>query len=109
MKFFNDKRNIKEINDLISLGVKINNEQTITGSKLKGLSFVITGSFNEITRDEIKELIESNGGKVSSSVSKKTNYLILGSEPGSKLDKAKEFGTKTLDLDGLKRELSNKN
>ena len=109
VKFFNDKRNIKEINDLISLGVKINNEQTITGSKLKGLSFVITGSFNEITRDEIKELIESNGGKVSSSVSKKTNYLILGSEPGSKLDKAKEFGTKTLDLDGLKRELSNKN
>ncbi|MCX6111994.1 MAG: NAD-dependent DNA ligase LigA [Proteobacteria bacterium] len=102
VKFFNDKRNIDEINELHSLGVKINNEQSLSSNKFSGLSFVITGSFENMTRDEISKLIESHGGKVSSSVSKKTSYLVRGTDPGSKLDKAKEFGIKTLGLKELK-------
>ena len=102
VKFFNDKKNIDEINKLLSLGIRIENKQSMTSNKLFGKSFVITGSFEDMTRDEISHLIESNGGKVSNSISKKTNYLVLGTDPGSKLDKAKEFGTKTLDLEGLK-------
>ena len=102
VQFFNDKKNIEEVNELISLGVKINNEQSLSSNKLSGLSFVITGSFEEMTRDEISKLIESNGGKVSSSISKKTSYLVLGVDPGSKLDKAKEFEIKTIDLNTLK-------
>lgn len=103
LKFFNNKENIKEIQALISLGVNINNIPSILGNKLSGLSFVITGSFNEMTREQIKELIESNAGKVSSSISKKTSYLVLGEEPGSKLDKAKELGIRTMDLKDLKQ------
>lgn len=108
VKFFNDKNNIKEIQSLISLGIKINNVPSVLGDKLSGLSFVITGSFNKMTREQIKGLIESNGGKVSSSISKKTSYLILGEEPGSKLDKAKELGIKTIDLKNLEH-IINKN
>ena len=102
VKFFNDKKNIGEINELLSLGIKIENKQTLASNKLSGLSFVITGSFEEMTRDEISSLIASNGGKVSASISKKTSYLVLGTDPGSKLDKAKELGVKTIDLKKLK-------
>ena len=59
--------------------------------ELKGISFVITGSFNGISRSEIKEKIESMGARVSSSISKNTSYLVLGSSPGSKLNKAKDL------------------
>jgi DNA ligase (NAD+) len=103
VNFFNDQNNINEIKDLISLGVKIDNKQSISSDKLSGLSFVITGSFEEMTREEIAKLIESNGGKVSSSVSKKTSCLILGTDPGSKFDKAKELGTKILSLNEFKK------
>ncbi|MGB9814264.1 MAG: NAD-dependent DNA ligase LigA [Thermovenabulum sp.] len=63
---------------------------------LKGLSFVVTGTLKNYTRNEVKELIESLGGKVSESVSKKTDYLIVGEEPGSKLKKAQSLGIKII-------------
>jgi len=63
---------------------------------LKGLSFVVTGTLKNYTRNEVKELIENLGGKVSESVSKKTDYLIVGEEPGSKLKKAQSLGIKII-------------
>lgn len=63
----------------------------------KGLTFVVTGTLERYKRDEIKDLIESLGGKVSGSVSKKTSYVVYGEEAGSKLDKANDLGVATLD------------
>ncbi len=102
VSYFNDDKNIKEIKDLLSLGVKITNNSEGSSNKLNGITFVITGSFDEMGRDEITKLIEDKGGKVSSSVSKRTSYVIAGIEPGSKLQKAEELGVKIIDLKGLK-------
>ena len=66
-----------------------------------GLSFVITGTLPNYSRDEMKDLIQINGGKVTGSVSKNTSYLVLGENPGSKLDKARELGVPVLDEAGL--------
>src|SRR5258707_7707759 len=68
---------------------------------LAGLTFVLTGTLPNMGRDEAADLIESHGGKVSSSVSKKTSYVVAGEAAGSKLDKAQEFGVKIIDEDGL--------
>jgi DNA ligase (NAD+) len=62
-----------------------------------GLTFVVTGTLPTLTRDGVKEFIESHGGKVTDSVSKKTSYLVLGEEPGSKFEKAKSLGVKIID------------
>lgn len=69
--------------------------------KLTGKSFCVTGSFENISRDEIHALIEENGGEVRTSVSAKLDYLIVGSDTGSKKTKAEELGVKILDLEGL--------
>jgi DNA ligase (NAD+) len=102
VSYFNDNKNIEEIKKLISLGVNINNKSEASSNKLNGMTFVITGSFDEMTRDEITKLIEDNGGKVSTSVSKKTSYVIAGKEPGSKLEKAQELDVKVIGLNELK-------
>lgn len=70
---------------------------------LSGMTFVITGTLAGWTRDEAKSFIEQHGGKVTGSVSKKTDYLVLGENPGSKLDKAQALGVPTVDEEGLKR------
>jgi DNA ligase (NAD+) len=67
--------------------------------KLSEMTFVITGTLPGISRDELKEIIQQNGGKVTDSVSKNTSYLVVGEQPGSKLDKAKSLGIKLLDID----------
>lgn len=64
---------------------------------LNGMTFVVTGTLPTLTRDGVKEFIESHGGKVTDSVSKKTSYLVLGEEPGSKFEKAKSLGVKIID------------
>lgn len=71
--------------------------------KLSGLTFVVTGTLPTLTRDGVKELIESNGGKVTDSVSKKTSYLVMGENPGSKADKARALGIKILDEAALRK------
>src|SRR5215212_3126173 len=71
--------------------------------KFSGLTFVITGTLPTFSRDDAKELIESNGGKVTDSVSKKTSYLVLGEAPGSKYEKAKELGVKIIGEEELKK------
>ncbi|MEM5774945.1 MAG: helix-hairpin-helix domain-containing protein, partial [Anaerolineaceae bacterium] len=68
---------------------------------LNGLSFVVTGTLPDYSREGIKELIESNGGKVTGSVSRSTQYVVAGENPGSKLQKAGELGVPVLDQAGL--------
>ena len=73
-----------------------------TGSQaLEGLTFVITGTLEGMTRDEAKALILAHGGKASGSVSKKTSFLLAGENPGSKLTKAEELGVKVISLGEL--------
>ena len=67
--------------------------------KLQGLTFVLTGTLKRFTRKEAEELLVSNGARVSSSVSKKTSYVVVGENPGSKFDRARELGVKTLSED----------
>ncbi len=67
------------------------------GTKLAGKTFVLTGTLAQFTRDEAKKMIEDAGGKVTGSVSKKTDYVVAGADAGSKLDKAKELGVAVID------------
>ena len=76
-----------------------------TGNALEGLTFVITGTLPTLGRKEATALIEENGGKVTGSVSKKTDYLLAGEEAGSKLDKAKTLGIKIISEEELKNML----
>ncbi|MEJ5226887.1 NAD-dependent DNA ligase LigA [Thermodesulfovibrio sp.] len=97
-QFFNNEENLKAIEELKKMGLKVENpefEEEKKPSPLKGLTFVITGTLPK-PREEVKEMIEKAGGKVSSSVSKNTDYLLVGEEPGSKLAKAQALGVKTL-------------
>ena len=95
--YFQDKANLKEIDDLFAKGVKI--EETPTQNQnqyLAGKTFVLTGTLSK-PRKEVEEIIEKYGGKTSSSVSKKTDYVLAGEEAGSKLDKAKSLGVAIID------------
>jgi DNA ligase (NAD+) len=76
--------------------------QTVSG-KFSGMTFVITGTLPTLGRDEASELIRKNGGKVTDSVSRNTNYLVLGENPGSKYEKAKGFGIQIIDEAELRR------
>lgn len=93
--YFNNKENIEEINKLINLGLNIINTGRNKKAKIENLIFVITGSF-DISREEMKIIIEENGGKVTNSISKNTDFLIFGENSGSKLDKAKLLNIKTI-------------
>jgi DNA ligase (NAD+) len=104
--FFNDEKNIKTLNTLEDLGLKIGNPDYVLGKKeakaLEDLTFVITGTLPK-PRKEVEELIEKEGGHVSSAISASTDYLVVGEEPGSKLEKAKSLGVKTITYDELMR------
>ena len=90
--FFSDKKVIKKIKTMQDLGVNITHEEQIASSnEFQDMSFVITGKFSKFSRNELKGVIESKGGKVSGSISSKTNYLVLGEDPGSKLEKAQKL------------------
>jgi DNA ligase (NAD+) len=103
-KFFIESQNINVLKKLETVGLKISNpdfDAEITRERrLSGLTFVITGTLS-MTRKDLEELIEKNGGRVSKSVSNKTSYLVLGGSPGSKLKKAKSLGINTLSYDDL--------
>ena len=91
---------IEDIHRMISLGVKISESNKVNSGKLSGFSFLITGTL-PVKRDEAKELIENNGGKILGSVSSKLNYLVVGDDPGSKVDKANSLGVKVISWDDL--------
>lgn len=102
-RFFNDENNIALVNRLKNAGLKfsvdkIDSEEHI----LAGKTFVLTGTLPSMTREEAKEKIEQAGGKVVSSVSSKTNFVLAGENPGSKYDKAKQLGIKIIDEVELK-------
>ena len=96
--FFSKEGNINEIEKLKNAGLNME-EIPEEGSSdiLSGKTFVVTGTMETMTRDEIKNLIEKNGGKVTSSVSKKTSYVVAGESPGSKLEKANALGVLVID------------
>ncbi len=77
-------------------------ERRASGGPLEGKTVVLTGTLPELTREEAAALVKAAGGKVTNSVSKKTDYLIAGDNPGSKLAKAEKFETEILDEEGLK-------
>ena len=90
--FFSDKKVINKIKTMQDLGVSISHEEQISSSnEFQDMSFVISGKFSKFSRNELKGIIESKGGKVSGSISSKTNYLVLGEDPGSKLEKAQKL------------------
>ena len=91
-EFFHDEENLKLIYELKELGIDpvANNEKK--SDVLGGKTFVLTGTLQNMTRDEASEIIKQHGGKTSSSVSKKTDFVLAGENAGSKLDKAKDLG-----------------
>ena len=99
--FFQNEKNRALVKRLAELGLKLTAEKKQKTSQLEGLTFVLTGTFPTLSREEAKEKIESAGGKVSGSVSKKTSYVVAGEAAGSKLDKAKELNIPTLDEQAL--------
>ncbi len=93
-KWFRNKKNLEFLKKLKANGVEIVYEPV--RNKLEGKTFVLTGSLNTITRDEAEELIRINGGNASGSVSKSTDFVVVGDNPGSKADKAERLGIKIL-------------
>jgi DNA ligase (NAD+) len=104
-KFFSDEENIRTMEDLRKLGLVLTNpdysgERTGAALPLDGLVFVITGTL-PLSRKEIEDMIEKAGGRCSGSVSSKTDYVVAGDSPGSKLDKAKTLGVKVVGYEDL--------
>jgi DNA ligase (NAD+) len=87
-------------------GLTLEEPRQQTTGALRGMTFVLTGTLESLSRDAASELIESNGGKVTSGVSKKTSYVVAGEEPGSKLEKAKTLGVPVIDERGLRKLIS---
>ncbi len=99
-KWLSNKAIVKEAHELVKLGVTFEISKRSTTGPLSGLSFVITGTL-PIKRDEAQSIIEKNGGKILSSVSSKLSFLVVGDDPGSKVDKAQSLGVKIISWDEL--------
>jgi len=102
--FFHNPKNLKVLEKLKKGGVKFPEEKVVAKkTPLSGKTFVLTGGLESFTRDEARKIIEDMGGRVSSSVSKKTDFVVVGADPGSKYDKALELKVKTLDEEEFKK------
>jgi len=100
-EYFSEPRNRELVERLRRARLKFEGEKRKRGTKLAGKTFVLTGTLPTLSREEAKKMIEDAGGKVSGSVSKKTDYVVAGSDAGSKLDKARDLKVPVLDEDGL--------
>ncbi len=94
--WFHDEKNINFLEKLEKVGIELEIPKIKISQKLAGKTFVLTGALKSMTREEAKEKIRLLGGNVSSSVSKNTDYVIVGEEPGSKYEKAKKLGVKII-------------
>jgi DNA ligase (NAD+) len=94
--FFGDERNARILDGLLVGKLNVMESSGSAGGALAGTKWVFTGELNALSRREAKSLVESLGGRVTSSVSKATAYVVVGSEPGSKYDKAVDLGVRTL-------------
>jgi DNA ligase (NAD+) len=103
VEFFSIPANRKLIERLGAAGLAFKGKKKERGTKLAGKTFVLTGTLAHFTRDEAKKMIEDAGGRVSGSVSKKTDYVVAGADAGSKLDKAKELGVAVIDEKEMER------
>ena len=92
VQYFKDEKNLQIIDELIHLGVNIIYKSTKVGNLLQGKTFVLTGTLEKYSRSDATKIIEDLGGQTSTSVSKKTSYVLAGSDPGSKLTKAQMLG-----------------
>ena len=106
-EFFQEPRNRDLVEQLRNAGLTLKGKRKERGTKLAGQTFVLTGTLAHYSRDEAKKMIEDAGGRVASSVSKKTDFVIAGADAGSKLDKARELGVKIVDEKGMKALLEN--
>lgn len=102
-EWFTDEENEKFLEKLYSFGIDLNIDNLKTEGKLNGQSFVLTGSLESMTRDQAKDLIRKNGGKVQSAITKETNFLVSGEKSGSKLKKAQELGVKIISENEFKK------
>lgn len=105
-QFFRDKKNKESIDRLKKAGVKIIEPKLKEKGKLAGKTFVFTGTLKSYGRDEARNIVESLGGITASSVSKKVDYVVVGEEPGSKLEKARELGIRILTEEEFKKMIS---
>ena len=100
-EFFAEEKNRQLVEKLRQAGLTFTAEKKKKSSKLEGLTFVLTGTMPDLTREDAKSRIEAAGGRVSGSVSKKTSYVVAGEDAGSKLDKAKELKVPVIEQAGL--------
>ena len=98
-EFFHDETNLEMISELFANGVKPQDSGTVKSNEFAGMTFVLTGTLHSMTRDDASDKIKERGGKTSSSVSKKTSYVVAGENPGSKFDKATNLGVQILSED----------
>jgi DNA ligase (NAD+) len=102
-QFFGDKKNKESIDRLRKAGVKVIEPKVKEKGKLAGKTFVFTGVLKTFGRDEARTLVESLGATTASTVSKKVDFVVVGEDPGSKFDKAKELGIRTLTEEEFKK------
>jgi DNA ligase (NAD+) len=103
VSWFADPKARKLIERLRERGLTFDEPRTQTGDALKGQTVVITGTLPDMTREQAIALVEQHGGRVASSVSKKTSFVLFGDDAGSKLAKAKELGVRTIEVDEFRR------
>jgi DNA ligase (NAD+) len=101
VEFFAEPKNRELVEELRAAGLTMRGKKKERGTKLAGKTFVLTGTLPTYSRDEARKMIEDAGGKVTGSVSKKTDYVVAGADAGSKLDKAKELGVTVIDEKGM--------
>jgi DNA ligase (NAD+) len=107
-QFLHDERNLKRIKRLREAGLRFSaSEEELAGGFFSGKKVCVTGRIDPFTRDEWKEIIEASGGYFVTSVSKSTDLLLAGDDPGSKLAKAKKLGVDVLDANALREALKN--
>jgi len=106
VEFFAEPKNRELVEELRAAGLTMRGKKKERGTKLAGKTFVLTGTLPTYSRDEARKMIEDAGGKVTGSVSKKTDYVVAGADAGSKLDKAKELGVTVIDEEAMRELLT---